>query len=431
MRIATAPYPGQIMRARFVSYFLALLAGLIFGQSGAASSDRNFQSWRADCSNTACSIQSQATGDRVYLHIARASEPSAPWHVSLTGLRGKIGSESSLAFWVNGAPISRLAPKTGYRRVGRAHFIADETALVQLFPGLAKGNRLAVSFIHWRGGRRTVTFSLSGLAPLLRWIDEQQNRSNRQHYVAAPGGAGHKVIPIAMTQPILAQTVAAPIVTTQSTAPATFAPQAVKAPASTSTAPGAPIATAQAVMARSDASPTATQPSPPPQPAETFGLPGPVFQALQADKRCDLDRNNQTEFRDSIVKDQLDANRTLFLLACSSGAYNTVFRIYIYDRRYPDEAAPELFVAYSSSRGWYGKRSLIHADYDPKTRTISAFEKGRSLGDCGSLESYKWTADGLRLVSFRYWGRCNGSRMPKDWPEIYSYGQNKKPKRRR
>ena len=420
------------MRARFVGYFLATLAGLVFGQPGTALADRSFKSWRAACNETACSIQSQATGARVYLRITRASEPNAPWHVSLTGLRGKIGAESPLAFWVNGAPISRLVPKTGYRRVGPAHFIADETALVQLFPGLAKGNRLAVSFIHWRGGRRTVTFSLSGLAPSLRWIDEQQNRANRQHYVAAPGGTGRKVIPV-IVQPVLAQTVAAPIVTTQSIAPTTITPPVMGAPASNPPAAPPPIVANQAVMARSDAASTATEPSAEleTEPAETFGLPGPVFQALRADKRCDLDRNDQASFRESIVEDQLDANRTLYLLACSSGAYNTVFRIYIYDRRYPDEAVPELFAAYSSSRGWYGKRSLINADYDPKTRTISAFEKGRGIGDCGSLERYKWTADGLRLVSYRYWGRCNGSRMPRDWPEIYRYGENKKRKRRR
>jgi len=420
------------MRARFVGYFLATLVGLVFGQPSAALADRNFQSWRAACSETACSIQSQANGARVYLRITRASEPNAPWHVSLTGLRGKIGAESPLAFWVNGAPISRLVPKTGYRRVGPAHFIADETALVQLFPGLAKGKRLAVSFIHWRGGRRTVTFSLSGLAPSLLWIDERQNRADRQHYVAAPGGKARKVIP-AIAQPVLAQTVAAPIVTTQSIAPATVIPPVMEAPASNPPAAAPPTVAAQAVMARSDASPTATEPSPEPEPepAETFGLPGPVFEAIRTDKRCDLDQNDQSAFQDSIVQDQLDANRTLYLLACSSGAYNTVFRIYIYDRRYPDEAVPELFAAYSSNRGWYGKRSLINVDYDPKTRTISAFEKGRGLGDCGSLERYKWTADGLRLVSYRYWGRCNGSRMPRDWPEIYRYGENKKRQRRR
>ena len=421
------------MRARFVGYFLATLAGLVFGQPSAASSDRNFQSWRAACSETACSIQSQATGARVYLRITRASGPNAPWYVSLTGLRGKIGSESPLAFWVNGAPISRLVPKTGYRRVGPAHFIADETALVQLFPGLAKGNRLAVSFIHWRGGRRTVTFSLSGLAPSLRWIDEQQNRSEREQRVAAPGSTGRKLTPVIAARTAMAQTVAAPILTTQSIAPKIITPPAMAAPRPAPLAVAAPIVAAQAVAARGDAAQSGTESSSETEAEarETFGLPGSVFKALRADKRCDLDQNDQSAFRNSIVQDQLDANRTLYLLACSSGAYNTVFRIYIYDRRYPDEAAPELFAAYSSSRGWYGKRSLINAGYDPETRTISAFEKGRGLGDCGSLERYKWTAEGLRLVSYRYWGRCNGSRMPRDWPEIYRYGENKKRQRRR
>ena len=426
------------MRARFVGYLMLGLAGFVMGQPCAASAARSFQSWRAACDETACSIQTTATGARVYLRITRARGADAPWHVSLTGLRGKIGSGSSLAFWVNGAPVSRLAPKTGYRRVGPAHFIADEAALAQLFPGLAKGNRLAVSFIHWRGGRRTLTFSLSGLAPSLRWIDEQQNRSNREHYVAAPGSTGRKVIPVIVAQPVLAQTVAAPIVTTSSITARSITPPALTAlaakapamatPAAKPPASEPPIVAAQAVATRGDAAQSAAEPPPEPEaePQETFGLPGAVLQALRTDKRCNLDRNDESTFRDSIVQDQLDANRTLYLLACSSGAYNTVFRIYIYDRRYPDEAAPELFAAYSTSRGWYGKRNLVNADYDPKTRTISAFDKGRGIGDCGSLERYKWTADGLRLVSYRYWGRCNGSRMPRDWPEIYRYGANKK-----
>jgi hypothetical protein len=416
------------MRARFVSYFLATLAGFAMGQSSAAWADRSFQSWRAACDEASCSIQTNAAGTRVYLRITRANGPNAPWHVSLTGLRGKIGSASPLAFWVNGAPASRLAPKTGYRRVGTAHFITDEAALAHLFPGLAKGNRLAVSFVHWRGGRRTLTFSLSGLAPSLRWIDEQQNRSQREQRVAAPGSTGRKLTPVIATRTVMAQTAAAPILTTQSIAPKTITPAAMAAPTPAPLAVGAPGVAAQAVAARGDAARSGSESSSETEAEahETFGLPEPVFRALRVDKQCDLNQSNQPAFRNSMVRDQLDSNRTLYLLACSSGAYNMVYRIYIYDRRYPDEAAPELFAAYSSSRGWYGKRSLINANYDPKTRTISAFEKGRGLGDCGSLERYKWTADGLRLVSYRYWGRCNGSRMPKDWPEIYRYGANKK-----
>ena len=425
------------MRVRFIGRLILCLAGLSIAQSGGAMAERSFANWRANCDAFTCTVRVSDIEERASLLVTRGKGPNAQWRVSLTGLRGRMHGDSHISLWVNGVPAARLAPETGYRSIDNAHFIADEAMQSQLLEGLRQGRRLAVSYTHWLGERRTLTFPLNGLAPSLVWLDQKQKTARREQRVAAPKNTGGWRGRASAARPAVAMAQASsgpqlPVqqavvrgITTQSIAPR---PRAM--PALVVAAPAEIGPVLRKVTARSDAAADQTDGAANSDAGagamETFGLPGPVIRALRRDSMCDLDRADSTAFEKSIIQDRLDDNRTLYLLACSLGAYNTVYRIYIYDQRYPDEATPELFAAYSASRGWYGKRSLINADYDPETRTISAFEKGRGLGDCGSLERYKWTADGLRLVSYRYWGRCNGSRMPRDWPEIYRHGANQK-----
>ncbi|MEM8744321.1 MAG: DUF1176 domain-containing protein [Pseudomonadota bacterium] len=152
-------------------------------------------------------------------------------------------------------------------------------------------------------------------------------------------------------------------------------------------------------------------------------LPAKLQSLLKADKECS---NYDTEFmKRSRMSAALGKTQTLYLLPCFSGAYNVVYRVYVLDTRYPDETRRSLFAGYSDETGWYGKDGLVNAEFDPKTKTLTAFEKGRGLGDCGAIPSYQWTGYGWRMTEYRYWGKCDGSRMPEQWPAIYRF---KKPK---
>ena len=152
-------------------------------------------------------------------------------------------------------------------------------------------------------------------------------------------------------------------------------------------------------------------------------LPKTVETAIGADKDCQ--DYNAVHLRKARVSARLGETQTLFLLPCFTGAYYVVYRVYVFDTRYPRELRPSLFASYSDEMGWSGTDSLINADYDEKTKTLTAFEKGRGLGDCGSIPTYQWAEYGWRMTEYRYWGKCDGTRMPEKWPVIYRF---KKPK---
>ena len=146
-------------------------------------------------------------------------------------------------------------------------------------------------------------------------------------------------------------------------------------------------------------------------------LPAKIEALLKSDKECsNTDADFMTRAR---VVAKLGETQTLYLLPCFSGAYNIAYRVYVLDSRYPDSVRPSLFAGYADEYGWYGKDALINAEFDLKTKTLSAFEKGRGLGDCGSIPSYRWAEYNWRMIEYRYWGKCDGSRLPGQWPVIF------------
>ncbi len=150
-----------------------------------------------------------------------------------------------------------------------------------------------------------------------------------------------------------------------------------------------------------------------------LAIPERVEQLHRSDSECrNYDARHMLNAR---VTAKLSAEQTLYLLPCYTGAYNVIYSVYVFDKRYPDELKRSFFAGFSEETGWYGKDSLINADFDPKTKTLSAFEKSRGLGDCGSIPKYQWADYGWRMIEYRYWGKCDGSRMPEDWPVIYRF----------
>lgn len=153
-------------------------------------------------------------------------------------------------------------------------------------------------------------------------------------------------------------------------------------------------------------------------------IPERVDKLHRADKECrDYDASHM---KDARVTVELSGGQTLYLLPCFIGAYNVIYRVYVFDKRYPDELKRSVFAGFSDAAGWYGKDDLINAQFDPKTRTLSALEMGRGLGDCGSIPKFQWSDYGLRMIEYRYWGKCDGTHMPEDWPVIYRF---KKPEK--
>lgn len=150
-------------------------------------------------------------------------------------------------------------------------------------------------------------------------------------------------------------------------------------------------------------------------------LPKTLARIHGADEDCADMVEHLTEGK--VIKAPLDSNHVLYVVPCWSGAYNIFSRIYLYDARYPNAVKPELFATYGDHTGWYGSAHLVNADYDQRTKTLTAFEKYRGPGDCGSMAEYRWTENVLRLMTYRHWGKCDGSRGPDEWPVIFKFSK--------
>lgn len=155
-------------------------------------------------------------------------------------------------------------------------------------------------------------------------------------------------------------------------------------------------------------------------------VPAALLERHRADPECrpleDLPNGSD------IVTDTLDDKKNLYILPCEAGAYNFLSKVYV-DWGYgeDDPATYEVmkFADYSSLLGWTGTTMLTNLDYDPETKQLFTFAKGRGIGDCGSIGTWTWAEYGFRLDEFRYKGECDATggedeEMP-EFPVIYTF----------
>ena len=158
-------------------------------------------------------------------------------------------------------------------------------------------------------------------------------------------------------------------------------------------------------------------PAPPPLPILTaaprtseqpLAIPAPRLAQERRRTGCTLDEMGGP---DDATTAALGNGRTLILLSCGAGAYNynsvplIAWRdgrtIRIEDARLdvpPQEGVDE-------TRRYY----LTNAEWDPESRTIHEYAKGRGLGDCGTRASYVWTGEMFRLAEQEEMSECRGT----------------------
>ena len=107
---------------------------------------------------------------------------------------------------------------------------------------------------------------------------------------------------------------------------------------------------------------------------------------------------------------RLDAGHSLVLvpLPCGNGAYNFFTNVYVLDEA--GHVQPAKF-DFNPGMGEANDPApnLTNGDWDPKARTLSSYEKGRGLGDCGGTETYAWDGTRFRLTEATMMGECRGS----------------------
>jgi hypothetical protein len=117
----------------------------------------------------------------------------------------------------------------------------------------------------------------------------------------------------------------------------------------------------------------------------------------------------------------LNATTELWGIPCDSGAYNASYAYYLTGPggtnprlvNFPGVNGPTTPTGADGDNGW-----LVNPAYDPATRTLTAFSKGRGLGDCGVASTWTWTGRAFVLTEESSMEDCEG--MTADvWPTTW------------
>jgi len=144
----------------------------------------------------------------------------------------------------------------------------------------------------------------------------------------------------------------------------------------------------------------------PPATGEPLELTEAEIAQLRRETGCTLD---EVGGPDDYESEAIETGRTLILLTCGTGAYNLSSVPILAQRR-----GGRLVTATAPfDRQWAleseGHAVLINGFWDPDTRRLQEFSKGRGLGDCGTRAEYVWDGASFRLVHQEDMPECRGS----------------------
>lgn len=202
-------------------------------------------------------------------------------------------------------------------------------------------------------GKPVATVSLAGSAAALRWLDDRQKRAGTVTALLATGPK----------------------------------------PASAVPAPPAPP--------RLKVAPKASQAGLPAK------LPEAVRRASSEDEETDK-RMAALGFEPIVAR--LAPGVILWAPACSAGAYNIIYCFFL-----TDEKGGSLRPATFAGQTGEGSHMLMNADFDPESQTLSNFDKGRGLADCGAETEWVWDGKMFQLAEQTLMPECRGV-MVGEWP---------------
>lgn len=202
--------------------------------------------------------------------------------------------------------------------------------------------------------------SLSGAAAALLWIDERQGRENTVTALRRRGSRPAASVPDAPPLPVVTPAAAAP--------QAGFGDQNQILPA--------------------------------------------ALEAVPAVAACRAETSDHWIAKE-VMSARLDASTELWAVPCFAGAYNMGHDWYITGPGGRDPRPARL-----SSTSSEATAGTINGGYSPETRTLTAFAKGRGVGDCGIASTWTWTGREFVLTSESEMSECWG--IPADyWPTTW------------
>ncbi len=155
----------------------------------AFAGSKTVRDWTATCDEYACSAEvtgsnGLASGGQGYrLQVARAGGKGQSWYLKLIA-HNVPQPDGKMAVSIDGTETEMTVAPSGD---GDGIDPTDQAAMEKVFPALRKGKSMDVSFMS-KQGPNSETFSLSGLAAVLLWMDERQGRVGDSAGVAVVDG---------------------------------------------------------------------------------------------------------------------------------------------------------------------------------------------------------------------------------------------------
>lgn len=143
-----------------------------------------------------------------------------------------------------------------------------------------------------------------------------------------------------------------------------------------------------------------------------------ALEALPSTRECRAATNEIPTVQKAVMAARLGPQTELWGVPCSAGAYNVSYALYLTGPggANPRPAAFPTWRAHGLTEG--DQDWLTNPVYDPATRTISHFPRGRGIGDCGVIQTWTWTGRAFALKEEKSMGDCWGmgqDRWPTSW----------------
>jgi hypothetical protein len=331
------------------------------------SETRTFRDWRAVCDNGNQCMAYSGSDATSWIRITRSAGASTdgPCVGFGLGFTGQDDTPNPVTLSADGRPLLRMQGTDGL-------YCADGLAGSPATALIAAADAQALTM---EGGGQKGAVPASGLKAALLWIDERQGRLDTATALIRRGDRPDAMVPSA---PALPRVIPAP-------------------PVSQAGFEGA-------------ANPMEGEARAPAVPAE--------IEALKTVKACRAENNEY--LNKAVLAARLDASTVLWGVPCGSGAYNATYVFYL---ARPDGSGvrpavlPEHTPRTEGDIGGEGPW-LVNPIYDPRRQTLTVFPRGRGLGDCGTITTWTWTAQGFALSEERSMGDCWG--MNSDlWPTLW------------
>ncbi len=342
-----------------------LLAGGVLTAAAASADIKQFRGWIAACDNLrACSaygFDAEPSGNN-YIRLTRDGARDAALRMTIavdaqTDVKFKLTfDDPALA----GLPTKPVAGEANSDDDLKRLAIVEPQAVAAALASLRKAKTLVITRIDPAGAPASdpvkSEISLSGLAAALLWIDDQQKRVGTVTALIKPGDKPAAAVPAVPALPVV-------IAAKRASGPA---PKKV---------PAAVIAKARIVCQD-----------------KKLGEP------------------------DDIARLGADAVMDSFVCAGLSGAYNA-FNALVIDA----PGKPVRVAEFAFPPGWGADArdyAPINAGFDEATQTLSTFNKGRGLGDCGAASDWVWDGQLFRMTLSKAMPECHGI-GESDWPVLY------------